>query len=320
MKSSQVKLLLCGVMLAVSVSGQKVLADEQAGAGLAAPKESEPTATQRKSSTDRGLIFNTINVGVGAGASGAPVVPAAVKPPVAKAKSASSVANSKKQVRTPALATSASKTAASGTSKTAAKAAKSEPAAARPPAFVGSQSAVTVAHQVVTTASPVVKAWLNKAGDKPTYKCGEKLVVNVSASQDCSLVVFDFDGKSSLKQIFPNQYQPAGQVKAGETVCIGGPDSPFSYEVGGSGGLERIFVYAYPSSSPASPLTVAMLQVPRSPFRAAEMTLEQYRKLVNQSKVFFAREVTVVPKHGFQPVADTSATVPNKVELIFQVQ
>ncbi len=61
-----------------------------------------------------------------------------------------------------------------------------------------------------------------------------------------------------------------------------------------------------------------------SPFRSAEMTPEEYRKLVNQSKVFFSREVKVMPKaHGSViSVANVteSTTAPNKIELSLMVE
>ncbi len=63
-----------------------------------------------------------------------------------------------------------------------------------------------------------------------------------------------------------------------------------------------------------------MTPVPNSPFRAAEMTLEKYRELVNKAKVFSAREVKVVPKSNYKLLGNSqSIPAANKIELTFQV-
>jgi hypothetical protein len=171
---------------------------------------------------------------------------------------------------------------------------------------------------VADSAMNSVTAWLDRPGNNPRYKVGDKMVINVRANTDLNVLVFNYDAKGKLIQIFPNNYQQSGFLKAGEHVQIGGPDSPFDYEIGGKGGIERIFVYSYPSGS-SEPITVAMTPVPNSPFRAAELSLEKYRELVNKSKVFFAREVKVVPKSNYKLISNQPAASSNKVELIFQV-
>jgi hypothetical protein len=143
-------------------------------------------------------------------------------------------------------------------------------------------------------------------------------------------VIYDFDGKGTLTQIFPNEYQKEGSVKAGDTVTIGGVSSNFEYAVsladGSTNQEERLFIFAYPTKDEA-PVSVAMTKIPSSPFRSAPMNLEQYRSLVNQSKVYFARSVTVKPKKmsisDIQNVADNindGSNAPNKMELRFSVQ
>jgi hypothetical protein len=163
----------------------------------------------------------------------------------------------------------------------------------------------------------VLSAHLNRSGSPPRYKVGDKLEITVSSNADCNVVVFDYDG-GTLTQIFPNDYQRENFLKGGDTLVIGGPDSKFDYEIGGKGGQEKIFVYAYPTQS-ANPISIAFNPVPQSPFRAAPITLDQYRELVRQSKVFFAREVKVVPKAGVLASAP-SGSAPNKLELSFVVE
>jgi hypothetical protein len=321
MKASRLNLVVGGLALALSLAVQSAYAGEGSQSKPAQAPQAEPTADDLKKSGERGLIFNTVNTGVGAGATApSPAAPLIRTTPVVKpitdaTPGVKQVLPKHKQPRTVTASTSSKHV------KSPIHSEKVKPVstAVQAQASSSNPNVATVSHE--TTAGPmVVKAWLNKSGSKPTYKVGEKMTINVAASEDCNLMVFDFDGTNSLKQIFPNEYQPNGVVKAGETIIIGGPDSPFDYQVGGSGGQERIFVYAYPSNNSASPLTVAMLPAAHSPFRSAEMTLDKYRELVNKSKIFFSREVKVVPKSGFKPVSDTSGNAPNKLELTFQVQ
>ncbi len=178
----------------------------------------------------------------------------------------------------------------------------------------------------------VITASLDRSGDQPKYKVGDKMTINVKANQDCNVVVFNYDSTGTLTQIFPNDFQQNGFVKSGEAVQIGGADSPFDYQIAGKGGPEKIFVYAYPTGSEGSkpPITVAMAPVAGSPFRSTEMTVDQYRELVNSSKVFFSRSVQVVARKSAstmssraqlvsesQPAAASSS--PNKIELTFSV-
>ena len=187
-----------------------------------------------------------------------------------------------------------------------------------------------VAHTNVRPEGAVISAWLDRQGTTPKYKVGDRMVVNVTASTDCNLVVFNYDAKGTLTQLYPNSFQPSGFVKQGDSIQIGGPDSPFDYEVTGKGGLERIFVYAYPTGT-EQPITVAMNTIPNSPFRSIEMPTEKYLAMVNESKVFFSREIKVVPKKtgaaSSTPATQTISSSkteavsaqPNKVELTFMV-
>lgn len=170
---------------------------------------------------------------------------------------------------------------------------------------------------------PVISAKLDRAGNSPKYKVGDKLVVNVKANQDCNVVVFNYDSTGTLTQIFPNDYQQNGFVKAGDSVEIGGADSNFDYQISGKGGPEKVFVYAYPTNNEKAPITqlTAMAPIAGTPFRGAEMTVDQYRDMVNNSKVFFARSVQVMPKKSAQLVSHREAPAsPNKVELSFSVE
>jgi Domain of unknown function (DUF4384) len=172
----------------------------------------------------------------------------------------------------------------------------------------------------------IIKAWLNKPGEDPKYRDGEKMEINVTAGQDCNIAIFDYDGKGKLTQLFPNEYQTSGSLKSGETITVGGANSSFEYQVSTGPGerkvSERIFVFAYPTAS-ETPISIAMNPVKDSPFRSADMTMEQYRRLVNESKVYFSREVKIVAKADSsvkQVAHNTTAAAPNKVELSFEIE
>ncbi len=178
------------------------------------------------------------------------------------------------------------------------------------------------------SGDPIIKAWLNKPGSLPKYRDGEKMEVNVTASQDCNLSIFDYDGKGKLTQIFPNEFQQNSAVRAGETITIGGEKSEFEYQVstlpGESKIKEHIFVFAYPNNE--APISIAMSRATDSPFRSADITIEQYRKLVNESKAYFSREVKITPKGQSQikqvanEISANAKSAPNKVELSFQIE
>lgn len=175
---------------------------------------------------------------------------------------------------------------------------------------------------------PVVTASLDHSGNHPKYKVGDKLVVAVKAHQDCNVVIFNYDSTGTLTQIFPNDYQQNGFVKAGENLEIGGAESQFDYQIAGKGGAEKIFVYAYPTGAekPAAITTVAMNPISGTPFRGGEMTVDQYRKMVSECNSY-GRSVQVSPKNYIRQVSSTttgasssSSSSPNKIELSFEVE
>jgi hypothetical protein len=202
------------------------------------------------------------------------------------------------------------------------KIAKDKPNTGSHITVVATQKPTSTIQTVADECDAIITAWLNKPGNSPKYKDGEKMEVNVKASRDCNITIYDYDGKGKLTQIFPNAYQQNSLVRGGETLTIGGPDSQFDYQVsvqpGESKVSERIFIFAYPSNE--APLSIAMTRTSDGPFRSAEVTPEQYRKLVNESKVFFSREVKVVPKGhaGVKPVSMESS--PNKLELPLEIE
>lgn len=194
-----------------------------------------------------------------------------------------------------------------------------------------SETIATKSHKSIIVAPTVsgdqiVTAWLNKSGNKPHYSNGEKLQVNVAANKDCNLMIFNYDGEQ-LTQLFPNEYQASPLVKAGQTIEVGGEGFKFDFTASNPTSKpsnEKIFVYAYPIESDNSPISVAMAPVPSSPFRAAEMTPEKYRELVNNSQAFFGRKVSVSAKKNeveevqlasYEEQSQAQGGAANKIEL-----
>lgn len=268
----------------------------------AAGAQPETQPAQLTPSSDRGIYAEEVG-----GPLAAPVMKTtpAVKPPGPRTQPKPN-SNSKAPGSSPAASQVSSGKQADDTNSSG-----------KSPVLPGTSSLIPVAHG--STGTLTLNARLNKAGAAPHYKVGERMEISVTPSSDCNLVVMDFDAEGNLTQLFPNQYQPDGLARAGSTVVIGGNDSPFDYQVSGKGGLEHIFIYAYPAGE-TSPLTIALAPASNSPFRSASLSLDQYRDLVNNSKVFFARGVEVVPKKGARPVAATPASCPNKIELSYTVE
>jgi hypothetical protein len=279
------------------------------GSAACAKESNEPSAEDLKHvGKNRGLMFTPMPTLT-------PKVNAVVQPAKTEIKSTSSTKSLSHKTQP------AQKTATISRPKSTKTAAAAK--------TISAVSVTTSTHPAVQHASntqvigSVVKAWLNKGGEAPSYKNGEKMQINVTAGQDCSIMIFDFDGRGKLTQLFPNQYQTNNNLKAGDTIAVGGDESPFEYKASVPKGLdktdERIFVYAYPTGKDA-PLSIAMNTVSDSPFRSADIDLEKYRALVNQSKTFFSREVKIVPKSGYKLVANNEEIAPNKVEIPFAIE
>lgn len=174
----------------------------------------------------------------------------------------------------------------------------------------------------------VVEASLDRPGQTPTYKSGDRMVIKLKARKDCNVLVFDFDNHGNLTKLYPNDYEQDGTLHAGQSVELGGEKSEYTLDIDGNG-LERIFVYASPAAD--GPITVAMAPVPNTPFRAVNMSAENFDRLVNESKSFTEfdevkqagsneRSVHVTAKNGAaQQAAYTSSKANNKVELVFKI-
>jgi hypothetical protein len=320
MRSVNSLVVLGGVAALIAGSSQVSLAaDPQKPSAAAAAKQHKkidsksPTVNEMGTRDDRGITIGAHNVVPASTPKTPPVVkvPAvpATKPlPIIPARPASSIVKSP-NIKKP------------NTPTTAVKPATTKPAV-NTSVVVTSKLPTGVIPVSTASTAPFITAWLDRPGNSPKYKVGDKMVVNVSSTVDCNVVVFNYDAKGNLTQIFPNDLQKEGRLRSGQTVQIGGDESPFDYHISGNGGTERIFVYAYPQSQNNAPVTVAMAP-PRasSPFRTANnVSMDQYLSMVRNAQVFTTRGVEVVAKKTTKKVSSSSSeNDPNKLELTFQV-
>lgn len=297
------------LLLASLLSAESALAQSQVRAKAGG---TEPTGEELKNSASRGISLTPVH----------PTIPAAPIIKLTNTKSVRTVEKTAGVIRMKPVATNHSaKRPKLQTQHAIVKGNHLPSNLAKAGSSVKMVSASSEA-MLLNNSEQIVTAWLNKQGLNPAYRNREKMQINVRAHRDCNLMIFDFDGHGKLTQIFPNDYQQNSLVHAGETICIGGENSPFEYQVSiptsQSKAKESIFVYAYPTNG--TPLTVAMNHLANAPFRGTEMSIEQYRKLVNDSKVYFARGIDIIPKQGAKLTSSqSSAPSPNKIELSFSI-
>ncbi len=302
-------------------------------APLANAEDAKPQIDETKSH-DRGVMF------VPMCSPSAGTAPAAVSVPITKPEVRAAIQTVTHPVVKKTPVTPAVKNVARTSTKPAsfvAKVKKASPAVAKVNNQPKQQTAISNGSKedapISSTAlvkfngeGPVVTASLDHSGTSPKYKVGDKMVINVKAHQDCNVVIFNYDSTGTLTQIFPNDYQQNGYVKAGDSVEIGGTNSEFDYQIAGQGGSEKIFVYAYPSGAekPSAIQTIAMNPIQGTPFRSTEMTVDQYRKMVNECGSYTTRAVNVVAKkRAHQLISSTSnpsSGTANKIELQFVVE
>jgi hypothetical protein len=190
----------------------------------------------------------------------------------------------------------------------------------------GADNIAAVSHSIISnSATQVLQASLDKPGVMPRYRSGEHMVIKLHALQNCNVMVFDYDNKGTITQLYPNDYDKNGSLHSDETVEIGGEHSQYTLDVDGNG-PEQIFVYAYPATEK---IEVAMAPVPNTPFRSTKLTREQYDRLIAQSREYFTpattetvagdRGVKITQKSATQNVSVTTHPA-NKLQLVFEIE
>lgn len=135
--------------------------------------------------------------------------------------------------------------------------------------------------------------------DRPdaTYALGETVRLAVKSSEDAYITVFNVGPSGKVTQLFPNAFQTANKVKAGEAVEIPAAASGAQIRVTGPVGAELIKVIAT-----SKPVTV----IPDTHFASGAGL---FRSLDGGVEVF-NRDLEVVSSN---PPADTKVAVVNQV-------
>jgi hypothetical protein len=99
--------------------------------------------------------------------------------------------------------------------------------------------------------APALRLSLDRGPGTP-YREGEAIRVTVESERDCCLQLVYVDAAGGRTRIFPNRYSdPAGRVRGGTPVVLGGEDSEFALEVAAPFGAELIRAYASDKPLPA---------------------------------------------------------------------
>ncbi|PID55614.1 hypothetical protein CSB45_15125 [candidate division KSB3 bacterium] len=75
---------------------------------------------------------------------------------------------------------------------------------------------------------------------KKVYKPGELIVVDVWASEDCYLSLYDISTQGEVTQIFPNSYAADNLIQGRRIYPIPAKSDAFDFEVSGPAGLEKV--------------------------------------------------------------------------------
>jgi len=81
-------------------------------------------------------------------------------------------------------------------------------------AFIAKQLAV------LWTLEPAFKAGLSTVGERRDFRVGERLVLEITAQQDCYVLLFNVDSMANAHLVFPNRYSQENFVKAGTRVEV----------------------------------------------------------------------------------------------------
>lgn len=103
---------------------------------------------------------------------------------------------------------------------------------------------------IVNPVAPAlsVKVWTNKNPDGtqiPNYQVGEKITLNVKATEDAYVYLFNVDGSGKVDQLLPNTYAAGSNfVKANTTKSFPSAGDPFTFDIAAPEGLNKVLVLA----------------------------------------------------------------------------
>ena len=86
------------------------------------------------------------------------------------------------------------------------------------------------------------------SGDSiPTYQIGEQITIGVRVSESAYIYLFNVKSNGEIQQILPNRYDQQGQnnfLEAGRTRYFPRPDAPYTFDIAGPRGLDKIIAVA----------------------------------------------------------------------------
>jgi hypothetical protein len=79
---------------------------------------------------------------------------------------------------------------------------------------------------------------------KSTRRVGDRLVLRISASQDCYGYVFDIGSSGLITLLFPNHFSADNRLRAGVPLSLPMPSDPYELVLSGMPGTEVIQIFA----------------------------------------------------------------------------
>ncbi|CAN5886546.1 PEGA domain-containing protein [soil metagenome] len=86
------------------------------------------------------------------------------------------------------------------------------------------------------------------SGDSiPTYQIGEQITIGVRVSSSAYIYLFNIKSNGEIQQILPNRYDQQGQnnfLEVGQTRYFPRPDAPYTFDIAGPRGLDKVIAVA----------------------------------------------------------------------------
>gem|GEM_PF-5943861 len=79
---------------------------------------------------------------------------------------------------------------------------------------------------------------------RPSYRIGETIGIGVRVSEASYLYLFNREAGGRLEQILPNSFDASNFLQAGETRFFPVPGAPYTFQVDGPQGLEKVIAVA----------------------------------------------------------------------------
>ncbi len=81
----------------------------------------------------------------------------------------------------------------------------------------------------------------------PTYQIGEQITIGVRVSSAAYIYLFNIKSNGEIQQILPNRYDQQGQnnfLEVGQTRYFPRPDAPYTFDIAGPRGLDKVIAVA----------------------------------------------------------------------------